>query len=434
MAEEAKLKETISQKEATRIANYEIQNTYTGKERPRKLGLDKERIAKARKLLADRASLDKKAEELRRGEDESYTKMYDRIRKARKEKRKEIYVSGETPLKLSEIYQVTDTGKRIPANKVPLLDTEIIKYDKDGNKLRDKKGHIIKEKVKGKDGSKIVAYEVASDKIIQMGNTASITVSNVKRPYLVVTKQKIKRKKVGNKLLFTREGNYFVTKTHIDLLFKKAQEKHGENAPIFLNNIAVERQQFIQVKGGWAISPSALAEINAPEYEGTISVRYSLIYRKSLISLQTRGEFGKAEKAEKALYGEIKTSISLPGGTVQNVTILIRSKDAYSAIKQMGAANKKSGVALFCVVATDFTASKKGNDGDNRAWGYIKGRQCFVHIKRDGNGQQWRCHRQIQGFRPLSHNKLHKRLLRDIGQVIGNGVWGSDKRYRRDYT
>ena len=107
------------------------------------------------------------------------------------------------------------------------------------------------------------------------------------------------------------------------------------------------------------MTPSALADLNAPEYEGTISVRYSQIYRKELVSLETRTKLGEASRSEKQNYGEITTTIPL-GSTLQNITIIVRDKDAYDAIRKMRAINKKSGTTAYSVVSRDFTATKQG--------------------------------------------------------------------------
>jgi hypothetical protein len=324
--------------EYTRIANYAVEQKYKerkGQKKPISYNFkNQEALREARTAYQQRVKLDAKSAEERRGNDTSDRKFYDLIRNAKKNRKDSFYLYGENQIKLKEIQQITSTGKIITADKTPLK----------------------------RDGE-VVAYRIKSDKIISIGSTATITASNVRRPKLVVTKTKVVKKKRGNKLIFTREGNQFITTKKIELLFKKAEDKRGYNAPIYLNNKPFNPSDFIKVRGGWALTSSALSELNAPEFDGTISVRYSIIYRKELVSLETRTELGQATRAEKALYGEIKSSIKLTDGTVENVTILIRSRDAYDAIKRMAAANKKSGAAVFCVVSTDFTAKKNGTQG-----------------------------------------------------------------------
>lgn len=358
----------INKKEATRSANLAIEGEYKerkGQPRPVSYNFkNAEKLKAAREAYQARKKLDEESREKRRGEDRSDQKIYDYIRQARKQRRSGIYIYGENELPLSKIQQITDTGKVISADKTPLLDTTVTKNVK--TKQKDINGNpiikTVKKRVKGKDGARIVAYRIPSSEIVSIGNTATVAVSNIKRPKIVVERRKITKRKAGNKIIFKRIGNQLVTGTQIDRLFLKTEERHGSGAAIYLDNKAFQQIDFVKVKGGWALTSAAQAELDAPEYEGKISVRFSQIYRKSLVALETRIQAGKPEKAEKALYGEIRTSITL-GGTVQNVTILIRSKDAYSAIKQMAAANKKSGAAIFCVVATDFTATKQGNNG-----------------------------------------------------------------------
>jgi hypothetical protein len=322
----------LDEKEATRSINYAIYDTYKGKNKPARVTLDRTKLEEAKRLYAQRQPLDRKSQELRRGEDNSFRKVYDYTRLAKKQGRKGIFLYGENELPLKNIQQITSSGKVITADKTPLP----------------------------KDGE-VVAYRLPAEKIISVGNTTSVSVSNVRRPKLAVTKTTTKKRKVGNKIIFKRVDGNFVTKKKIDLLFKKAEEARGANAPIYLNNIPFEPSAFYKVKGGWALTPLAVAELNAPEYEGTISVRYSQIYRKELISLETRTELGKATKAEKANYGTITANITLPGSTLEGITIICRSKDAYDAIVRMVGANKEAGNGKFGVITRDFVVTKQGN-------------------------------------------------------------------------
>ena len=188
--------------EYNRIANYAIEQKYTerkGQKKPRTFNFkQQDKLKEAREAYHQRVKLDAKSAEERRGQDLSDRRFYDSIRNAKKQGRRGIYLYGENELKLSEIQQITDKGKVITADKTPLQ----------------------------RDG-KVVAYRIPKDKIIAIGNTATLTVSNVRRPHLVVTQTKITKRKKGNKIIFTRVGNDFITKKKIDLLFKKGRRSEA---------------------------------------------------------------------------------------------------------------------------------------------------------------------------------------------------------------
>jgi hypothetical protein len=301
----------LSDKDAIRIVNGEVYET-KGRRHYRFSPSGSEQLEHARRLYKQRVPLDERSRELRKNEDNSFRKLYDKVRDAKKQRRSGIYIDGQ---------------------EVPLVK---IKEVRDSNK-------------------KVTGYSIGSDVIRKYGNATTVTVSVFKRPKIVVQKEKIVGRKPTNRITFTREGTELVTNSNIGLLLDNAYKQTGVRL-IYLNNAPFNEGDFYKgADGRWRIQPFAVNELNAPEVEDKISVRYSYLYQPRERILQARVETGTPVKAEERTYGEIASRTNI-GGRDVDITIEVQSVDAVICLKN---SRKLEGAASL--VSTDFKVEKVGD-------------------------------------------------------------------------
>lgn len=319
-----------STKEATAIVNYQIYGQ-TGKKKPRDFTFTEEHgpitleqktppvtasIDRAKALYTQRVPLDEKSKELRKNEDNSFRKLYDKVRDARNQHRSSVYINNSA-VPLSKIIPVKD----------------------------------------GKNNT--VGYRIGSDIIKRSGNatTQTVTVSILQKRTETIIKQKIVGRRAKNRVVFTRVGASLQTKSPIGKFFDK-QTADGKERVIYLNNKAFTENDFIKVGNEWQLTSAAEAELSSPEIEGKVSVRFSYIYQPRFRILEVSSENLTPAKAPEVTYAEIDSTVTIGGQQVETV-IKVDSVEALIALKESRRLNKLGGA--FSVVATNFRIDKQGN-------------------------------------------------------------------------
>ena len=313
-------------KEATQITDFQVYGT--AKRKPRAFVFSSEgqsRLNRAKELYTERKPLDQRSKELRAQEDKSFRHLYDTLRAAKSQHRESIAINEEY-VKLTQIREIQSNGRTTPIG----VGKNVIGFQINGKSLK-----------------------------VQGGNQATVQVSLVKRPVIASQKTSIKGKQppASNKVIFTYENGEWVTNTNMATLFNNARKKTG-TALIYLNNKDFFPDDFFQgADGRWRISSYGLGELNAPEIEGTISVRYSYQYNPVFKILETTLKKG-IEKAPIKSFGEINSTITMDG-TSSNVTAIVYSLEALVAIKQARRLRIAGGEVSFATI--NFTIEKNGS-------------------------------------------------------------------------
>ena len=178
------------------------------------------------------------------------------------------------------------------------------------------------------DGNSL-GYRIGADVIKPVfGQTrTTVNVSLVRRRKAVIsTKEKIigTRPKASNRITFYRDGTELITNSKIDRLFDNAEKETG-NRLIYLNNEAFTEHYFFKGDDGkWRFQTYALTELNAPEIEGTVTVRYSYTHHARFAVLQEQVRAITPEKAPQKAFGEVTSTIDLAGRQEQVVILPYR--------------------------------------------------------------------------------------------------------------
>lgn len=334
------------EKEATRRANYYIYETFTGKVKPRGFNFSQkggEGIDEAKRLYKARLPFDRRKKELEARIDSSERKIYDRIRAAKMGGKSAIAID-ERFVNLKDIHRITDKGNRLAYGKPIPKGESVTGYQISTSIIKPSVVALLTGKMEVK-----VSVEI---------NAKEVKVTERERGRQALTKEeqlKARGRKAKNRITFTRIDSELVTDTDMGKLFSRAYAKNGVRI-IYLNNVAFEEKDFYKgADGKWRISPAAVAQLNAPEIDGTISVKWAYGYRARWAVLESRVVAGEAEKAPVTVYGEIKVTVDL-SGQKQDVTVAILTIDALIAVKQV-----RSGNGTLVAYGNSFSVAKQGN-------------------------------------------------------------------------
>lgn len=336
----------INDKEAIAIVNFQVYGTFK-KRQPRGFSFSPESAKKLNEAKAEynrRKPLDEQSKAIRKVEskDKSFRKIYDVLRNARKHNKAEVFIGGEL-LPIATIEEVDASGRVIQRN---FPNKEGIPLVKEGEELKRPKA--------------VVSYRVSTKTIAPLGKTnLAVDVSLEKVTKTTYTEEKTKQKlpPASNKIIFIHEGTEFVTNSRIDQLFNNAQKQTGDRI-LFLNNEGFDESYFYKGDDGkWRLQAFAFEEINAPEIEGIISVRYDYTYHKRFRILQSTTV---TSTQQTKTYGEINSTITILGKDVP-ITVEVETEEAFLALKDSRKLNKAAGSSVFSVASTDFTIEKVGN-------------------------------------------------------------------------
>ena len=296
------------------------------------------------------------------GNSKTERRTYDTIRNVHAQHRTGIYI-GEQQVNLSEINQITSSGRRLPAS------TRILK---ESEAKRDKKGKLGKNEAILEKGESITSYQISTDVIkptlsdmLTGKRTANISIEKVET--VIIKKPKIIGKRQPNRIYFRRVGTDLIvsysngTPRNIEPLFTKAEQKTGSRV-IFINNTAFVESDFVRgADGRWRLIPSRVDDLHATERNGMIAARYS---ERAMPQFEILAETEKVltQKAPQVLYGQEKSIATLVGGDVGGDVEAILNEysiDARIAIKYLKQVTREKGEG-YSVIATDFTATKQG--------------------------------------------------------------------------
>jgi hypothetical protein len=338
-------------REATRIVNYQIDGSYK-KTIPPSFTFSPQgqiQLGEAQKAYRSRVPYDEESAKLRKSLDKSVydtseRKLYDLIRDAEKQNKSAIALNDQF-IPLDQIRAIGRDGKLYPLGQA--YKTEI---GKDG-------------KVKEVSIVKTIGFQINGTAIKSTASTITVSASLVIRHKKEVVKAHIAGRRPTNRLYFYKsgpdiivgspaEGGYAEVRTRMDVLFDNAQKETGERV-IYLNNVAFNESNFyLGADGRWRIDPNVLSELNAPEIEGTYTVRYSYKYMPRFRVLERSLVTAGVEKAPTKLFSEIHT-IAQVLGKEADITIGITEMAVVNVLRQLRRLGE-SGNNTISFVATQF--------------------------------------------------------------------------------